>query len=87
MRVTIVQITNSSILVVSDSSGVNDIAEPLRSGKKYRRIKFASKWYNFVFDDSVSFQSGNMALVCKERNVANSEESWATGVLVEVIAS
>jgi len=28
-----------------------------------------------------------MALACKEGNVANSEESWATDVLVEVIAS
>jgi len=28
-----------------------------------------------------------MALACKEKNVVNSEESWATGILVEVIAS
>ncbi len=28
-----------------------------------------------------------MAQACKEGNVANSEESWATDVLVEVIAS
>ncbi|MET3814166.1 hypothetical protein [Pantoea sp. UYEF8] len=51
------------------------------------RINFASKWYNVDFNDSVSFRSGNMALACKEGNVVNSEESRATDVLVEVIAS
>ncbi|MDH1169162.1 DEAD/DEAH box helicase [Pantoea agglomerans] len=56
-------------------------------GMGYWRINFASKWYNFDFHDNVSFQLGNMALACKEGNVANSEESWATDVLVEVIAS
>jgi len=56
-------------------------------GMGYWRINFASKWYNFDFNDNVSFQSGNMALACKEGSVANSEESWATDVLVEVIAS
>ena len=56
-------------------------------GMGYWRIKFASKWYNVDFNDSVSFRSGNMALSCKEGNVVNSEESWATDVLVEVIAS
>ena len=56
-------------------------------GMGYWRIKFALKWYNVDFNDSVSFQSGNMALACKEKNVVNSEESWATDVLVEVIAS
>ena len=42
-------------------------------GMGYWRINFASKWYNFDFNDSVSFQSGNMALSCKEGNVVNSE--------------
>jgi DEAD/DEAH box helicase domain-containing protein len=56
-------------------------------GMGYWRINFASNWYNVDFNDSVSFRSGNMALSCKEGNVVNSEESWATDVLVEVIAS
>ncbi|WP_380179971.1 DEAD/DEAH box helicase [Kalamiella sp. sgz302252] len=56
-------------------------------GMGYWRVNFASKWYHFDFNDNVSFQLANMALACKEGNVANSEESWATDVLVEVIVS
>ncbi|MCJ7924711.1 MAG: hypothetical protein MUW55_01715 [Pantoea vagans] len=33
------------------------------------------------------FRAGNMALACKKGNMANSEESPATNVLVEAIAS
>jgi hypothetical protein len=39
------------------------------------------------FSDNVSFQLGNTALACQKENVANNEESWATDVLLEVIAS
>ena len=53
----------------------------------YWRINFASQWHYFDFRDDVSFQLVKMAQACKEGNVANSEESWATDVLVEVIAS
>jgi hypothetical protein len=60
---------------------------PFVQGMGNWRINLASKWYNFDFNDSVSFRSGNMALSCKEGNVVNSEESRATDVLVEVIAS
>lgn len=56
-------------------------------GMGYWRINFASKWHYFDFCDDVSFQLVKMAQACKEGNVANSEESWATDVLVEVIAS
>ena len=56
-------------------------------GMGYWRINFASKWHYFDFSDDVSFQLVKMAQACQEGNVANSEESWATDVLVEVIAS
>lgn len=56
-------------------------------GMGYWRINFASQWHYFDFRDDVSFQLVKMAQACKEGNVANSEESWATDVLVEVIAS
>ena len=56
-------------------------------GMGYWRINFSSQWHYFDFRDDVSFQLVNMAQACKEGNVANSEESWATDVLVEVIAS
>lgn len=56
-------------------------------GMGYWCINFASKWHYFDFCDDVSFQLVKMAQACKEGNVANSEESWATDVLVEVIAS
>lgn len=56
-------------------------------GMGYWRINFASKWHYFDFSDDVSFQLVKMAQACQEGNVANSEDSWATDVLVEVIAS
>lgn len=56
-------------------------------GMGYWRINFSSQWHYFDFRDDVSFQLVKMAQACKEGNVANSEESWATDVLVEVIAS
>lgn len=56
-------------------------------GVGYWRINFSSQWHYFDFRDDVSFQLVKMAQACKEGNVANSEESWATDVLVEVIAS
>lgn len=56
-------------------------------GMGYSRINFSSQWHYFDFRDDVSFQLVKMAQACKEGNVANSEESWATDVLVEVIAS
>lgn len=56
-------------------------------GMGYWRINFSSQWHCFDFRDDVSFQLVKMAQACKEGNVANSEESWATDVLVEVIAS
>lgn len=56
-------------------------------GMGYWRINFSSQWHYFGFRDDVSFQLVKMAQACKEGNVANSEESWATDVLVEVIAS
>ncbi|PWD05633.1 hypothetical protein C4813_24440, partial [Salmonella enterica subsp. enterica serovar Rubislaw] len=37
------------------------------------------------FNDDVAFQLGNMAKACVEGQVVNSEESWATDVLVQVI--
>lgn len=59
----------------------------LDQGMGYWRINFSSQWHYFDFRDDVSFQLVKMAQACKEGNVANSEESWATDVLVEVIAS
>ncbi len=56
-------------------------------GMGYWRINFASQWHYFDFRDDVSFQLVKMAQACNEGNVANSEESWATDVLVEVSAS
>lgn len=56
-------------------------------GMGYWRINSSSQWHYFDFRDDVSFQLVKMAQACKEGNVANSEESWATDVLVEVIAS
>lgn len=56
-------------------------------GMGYWRINFSSQRHYFDFRDDVSFQLVKMAQACKEGNVANSEESWATDVLVEVIAS
>lgn len=56
-------------------------------GMGYWRINFSSQWHYFDFRDDVSFQLVKMAQACKEGNVANSEESWSTDVLVEVIAS
>lgn len=56
-------------------------------GMGYWRINFSSQWHYFDFRDDVSFQLVKMAQACKEGNVANSEESWATDVLVEAIAS
>ncbi|WP_444860152.1 hypothetical protein [Escherichia marmotae] len=56
-------------------------------GMGYWRINFSSKWHYFDFRDDVSFQLVKMAQACQEGNVVNSEESWATDVLVEVIAS
>lgn len=56
-------------------------------GMGYWRVNFSSQWHYFDFRDDVSFQLVKMAQACKEGNVANSEESWATDVLVEVIAS
>ena len=56
-------------------------------GMGYWRINFASKWYYFDFSDDVSFQLGNMAQACQDGKVLNSEESWATDVLVEVMAA
>lgn len=56
-------------------------------GMGYWRINFSSQWHYFDFRDDASFQLVKMAQACKEGNVANSEESWATDVLVEVIAS
>ena len=56
-------------------------------GMGYWHINFSSQWHYFDFRDDVSFQLVKMAQACKEGNVANSEESWATDVLVEVIAS
>lgn len=56
-------------------------------GMGYWRINFSSQWHYFDFRDDVSFQLVKMAQACKEGNVANSEESWVTDVLVEVIAS
>lgn len=56
-------------------------------GMGYWRINFSSQWHYFDFRDDVSFQLVKMAQACKEGDVANSEESWATDVLVEVIAS
>lgn len=56
-------------------------------GMGYWRINFSSQWHYFDFRDDVSFQLVKMAQACKEGNVANSEESWAADVLVEVIAS
>ena len=56
-------------------------------GMGYWRINFSSQWHYFDFRDDVSFQLVKMAQACKEGNVANSEESLATDVLVEVIAS
>lgn len=56
-------------------------------GMGYWRINFSSQWHYFDFRDDVSFQLVKMAQACKEGNVASSEESWATDVLVEVIAS
>lgn len=56
-------------------------------GMGYWRINFSSQWHYFDFRDDVSFQLVKMAQACKEGNVANSEESWATDVLVKVIAS
>lgn len=55
-------------------------------GMGYWRINFARAWRNFNFNDDVSFQLGNMAQACAEGLVVNSEESWATDVLVQVIA-
>ena len=56
-------------------------------GMGYWRINFASQWHYFDFRDDVSFQLVKMAQACNEGNVANSEESWATDVLVEGSAS
>lgn len=50
-------------------------------GMGYWRINFSSQWHYFDFRDDVSFQLVKMAQACKEGNVANSEESWATDVL------
>lgn len=47
-------------------------------GMGYWRINFSSQWHYFDFRDDVSFQLVKMAQACKEGNVANSEESWAT---------
>lgn len=55
-------------------------------GMGYWRINFARAWRDFNFNDDVSFQLGNMAQACAEGLVVNSEESWATDVLVQVIA-
>ena len=55
-------------------------------GMGYWRINFARAWRDFNFNDDVSFQLGNMAQACAEGQVVNSEESWATDVLVQVIA-
>lgn len=51
-------------------------------GMGYWRINFSSQWHYFDFRDDVSFQLVKMAQACKEGNVANSEESWATDVLM-----
>lgn len=54
-------------------------------GMGYWRIVFARAYRDFDFNDDVAFQLGNMAKACVEGQVVNSEESWATDVLVQVI--
>lgn len=54
-------------------------------GMGYWRIDFPYVWRNFDFSDDVAFQLGKMAQACLEGKVLNSEESWATDVLVEVM--
>ncbi|WP_256742416.1 hypothetical protein, partial [Cronobacter sakazakii] len=56
-------------------------------GMGYWRIEFPYVWRNFDFADDVAYQLGKMAQACQEGNVLNHEESWATDVLVEVMAS
>lgn len=56
-------------------------------GMGYWRIDFPYAWRNFDFTDDVTYQLVKLAQACQEGKVLNSEESWATDVLVEVMAS
>lgn len=56
-------------------------------GMGYWRIDFPYAWRNFDFTDDVTYQLVKMAQACQEGKVVNSEESWATDVLVEVMPS
>lgn len=51
------------------------------------RIDFPNAWRNFDFTDDVTYQLVKMAQACQEGKVLNSEDSWATDVLVEVMSS
>lgn len=53
----------------------------------YWRIDFPYAWRNFDFTDDVTYQLVKLAQACREGKVLNSEESWATDVLVEVMTS
>ncbi|CAM6757763.1 DUF1998 domain-containing protein [Enterobacter intestinihominis] len=56
-------------------------------GMGYWRIDFPYAWRNFDFTDDVTYQLVKLAQACQEGKVLNSEESWATDVLVEVMTS
>lgn len=56
-------------------------------GMGYWRIDFPYAWRNFDFTDDVTYQLVKLAQACQEGKVLNSEESWATDVLVEVMPS
>lgn len=56
-------------------------------GMGYWRIDFPNAWRNFDFTDDVTYQLVKMAQACQEGKVLNSEDSWATDVLVEVMSS
>ena len=56
-------------------------------GMGYWRIDFPYVWRNFDFAEDVTYQLVKLAQACQEGKVLNSEESWATDVLVEVMTS
>ncbi|MDW7545176.1 hypothetical protein RZN33_29120, partial [Klebsiella pneumoniae] len=56
-------------------------------GMGYWRIDFPNAWRNFDFTDDVTYQLVKMVQACQEGKVLNSEDSWATDVLVEVMSS
>jgi hypothetical protein len=53
----------------------------------YWRIDFPYVWRNFDFAEDVTYQLVKLAQACQEGKVLNSEESWATDVLIEVMPS